>query len=470
MPVSPAYRPDPRLPQLGSEFADPVAAAEFPKTLLRFRNDRTAATVGLDTLTDAEWLAHFGRFEPLPGNLPQPLAQRYHGHQFRVYNPDLGDGRGFTFAQLREAGTDRLLDLGTKGSGQTPWSRQGDGRLTLKGGVREVLATAMLEVLGVPTSRSFSLVETGEDLVRGDEPSPTRSAVLVRLSHSHIRFGSFQRQAYLGQDQEIRRLVDYSVETYYPELDNAPDRAAALLEAVVDRSATLAASWMAAGFVHGVLNTDNMNLTGESFDYGPYRFLPRNDPNFVAAYFDQSGLYSFGRQPEAVSWNLQQLAGGLSLVTGSDGLVAALNDFGPAYRRALAAAMLRRLGLKSKDEAADGALAGAAFRALSTGGDDLRWEPFFFDWFAGNEARALGSVRKAIYAQDGFAEFRRLLADHTPDRPERLKAAYFARPEPQELLIDEIEAIWAAIADKDDWSTFKAKLAAIEIARVAYAL
>jgi uncharacterized protein YdiU (UPF0061 family) len=337
MPVSPAYRPDTRLPSLGPEFADPVAAAAFPRTILRFRNDRAAATVGLDTLTDGEWIAHFGRFEPLPGNLAQPLAQRYHGHQFRVYNPDLGDGRGFTFAQMREAGTGRLLDLGTKGSGQTPWSRQGDGRLTLKGGVREVLATAMLEALGVPTSKSFSLIETGEDLVRGDEPSPTRSSVLVRLSHSHIRFGTFQRQAFLGQDEEIRRLIDYSVETYYPELGNAPDRAQALLEALVGRAARLAASWMAAGFVHGVLNTDNMNLTGESFDYGPYRFLPRNDPNFVAAYFDSAGLYSFGRQPEAVFWNLQQLAGALSLVTGSDPLVAALNGFGPGRRPAGAA-------------------------------------------------------------------------------------------------------------------------------------
>lgn len=470
MPVSPAYRPDPRLPSLGPEFADPEAAAAFPRTILRFRNDRAAATVGLDTLTDAEWIAHFGRFEPLPGNLAQPLAQRYHGHQFRVYNPDLGDGRGFTFAQMREAGTGRLLDLGTKGSGQTPWSRQGDGRLTLKGGVREVLATAMLEALGVPTSKSFSLIETGEDLVRGDEPSPTRSSVLVRLSHSHIRFGTFQRQAFLGQDGEIRRLIDYSVETYYPELGNAPDRAQALLEALVGRAARLAASWMAAGFVHGVLNTDNMNLTGESFDYGPYRFLPRNDPNFVAAYFDSAGLYSFGRQPEAVFWNLQQLAGALSLVTGSDPLVAALNGFGPAYRRALAAAMLARLGLKPGDDETDVALVNAAFRALASGGEALRWEPFFFDWFAGDEARALAGPRADIYAAEGFAEFRRRLAQAEPDRPERLAHPYFARPEPEELLIDEIEAIWAAIAGQDDWSRFQAKLAAIDVARLAWAL
>src|SRR5580700_2931187 len=122
MPPSDTYRPDPVYEHWSAEFADPVRPAEFPSAILRFRNPRAAASVGLDTLTDAEWLAHFARFEPLPGNQKQPLAMRYHGHQFGVYNPDLGDGRGFLFAQLREAGRGRLLDLGTKGSGQTPWS------------------------------------------------------------------------------------------------------------------------------------------------------------------------------------------------------------------------------------------------------------------------------------------------------------------------------------------------------------
>ena len=156
-----SYRPDPRTPELGPEFFDVVEPARFPRHILRFRNQRWARRVGLDTLTDAEWLDHFGCFAPLPDNLGRPLALRYHGHQFQVYNPELGDGRGFLFAQLRDS-DGRLLDLGTKGSGRTPWSRGGDGRLTLKGGVREVLATAMLEALGVDTSRSLSLIETGD--------------------------------------------------------------------------------------------------------------------------------------------------------------------------------------------------------------------------------------------------------------------------------------------------------------------
>ena len=173
-----AYQPETLILSLGDAFYDPVTAADFPETTLRFRNDRAAAEVGLDTLDDAAWLAHFGGFRPLPATLQQPLALRYHGHQFRVYNPDLGDGRGFTFAQLRDR-NGRLMDLGTKGSGQTPWSRAGDGRLTLKGGVREVLATEMLEALGVRTSRTFSLIETGEALERNDEPSPTLSLIHI---------------------------------------------------------------------------------------------------------------------------------------------------------------------------------------------------------------------------------------------------------------------------------------------------
>ena len=188
--------PPPSVPflALADHFADAVEPAHFPDHVLRFRNRRWSETVGLGDLDDAAWVNHFARFEPLPGNLQRPLAMRYHGHQFGTYNPQLGDGRGFLYAQVRNAAGD-LFDLGTKGSGQTPWSRQGDGRLTLKGGVREILAATYLEALGVHTSKAFSLVETGEQLARNDEPSPTRGSVLVRLSESHIRFGTFQRCA-----------------------------------------------------------------------------------------------------------------------------------------------------------------------------------------------------------------------------------------------------------------------------------
>ena len=165
MPVSAGYRPDPAHPALGDAFFDPVTPARFPRHVLRYRNQRWAERVGLGDARRRPSGRTTSRAScRCPGNLPQPLALRYHGHQFRVYNPALGDGRGFLFAQLRDVEDGRLLDLGTKGSGQTPWSRGGDGRLTLKGGVREVLATEMLEALGVPTSKSFSLFETGEAL------------------------------------------------------------------------------------------------------------------------------------------------------------------------------------------------------------------------------------------------------------------------------------------------------------------
>jgi protein adenylyltransferase len=482
MPPSPAYRPDPAFLRLGPDFADPVQPARFPKQIARFRNLRAAATVGLDTLTEDEWAAHFARFEPLPDNQPQPLAMRYHGHQFRVYNPEIGDGRGFLLAQLREAGSGRLLDLGTKGSGQTPYSRFGDGRLTLKGGVREVLAAEMLEALGVPTSRAFALYETGEGLQRGDEPSPTRSSVLTRLSWSHVRFGTFQRHAFHDRADLIQILIDHVVETYYPELAglDGADRAAPLLVAIAARSATLAARWMAAGFVHGVLNTDNMNVTGESFDYGPYRFLPYSDLAFTAAYFDQNGLYAYGRQPQSVFWNLTQLAGCLNLVADEAPLVDALNGFKAAYEAALREAVLARLGLRPLDPESDTALIELAFRILDAGGERLRWEPFFFDWFCGDAQRAMNGPRGDLYRDPGAGDGEGMaalvealgarIAERRPDRPERLRQPRFSAPDPEELLYDEIEAIWARIDEDDDWTAFDDKVAAIRTAGAAWAL
>ncbi|MFS0740969.1 YdiU family protein [Brevundimonas sp. 3P9-tot-E] len=483
MPVSPAYRPEPRFFDLGADYGDAVKAADFPQTILRLRNDRAAAQVGLETLSDAEWLAHFGRFEPLPGQ-PGPVAMRYHGHQFRVYNPDIGDGRGFLAAQMREvsgaqAASDsalpgRLLDLGTKGSGQTPWSRHADGRLTLKGGMREALAAAMLDSLGVPTCRILSLIETGENLERHDEPSPTRAAVMVRLSHSHIRFGTFQRAAYYGRKDQIEALMEHARSLYHPAV--APGDAAGFLAAVVEASAALTAKWIAAGFVHGVLNTDNLNVTGESFDYGPWRFLPHYEPGFTAAYFDQNGLYAFARQPEAVFWNLTQLAGCLKLIADAEPQVAvlteALNGFGPAYIRHLRAAFLNRLGVQSLGEAADQRLLDATLALAREKKEALRWEPIFFDWFGGfsSAARALGGVRGKTYQGEAFDAFRFALMEHEPDRPERLEHPMFAAPEPEEMLIDEVEALWSAIDTADFWAPLQAKLARLEAAKKAWRL
>jgi len=349
--MSSTYRPEFAILDLDSRFYREVAPADFPQHTLRWRNQRWAERVGLGALRDDAWIAHFGRFDPLKGSLETPLALAYHGHQFQVYNPQIGDGRGFLFAQLRDD-DGRLLDLGTKGSGQTPFSRSGDGRLTLKGGVREIMAASMLEAFGVYSSKAFSLIETGEQLHRNDEPSPTRSSVLVRLSHSHVRFGTFQRLAHGGDADGVGKLVEYCIRHFYPQAAGADMAASAvgLLHEVVRATAELAASWMAAGFVHGVLNTDNMVVTGESFDYGPWRFLPYSDPSFTAAYFDERGLYAFGRQPSAALWNLSQLAECLTLLTDAAPLEQELGRFELLYRYAFRSRMLGTLGLQPAGE------------------------------------------------------------------------------------------------------------------------
>ncbi|MGB3338717.1 MAG: YdiU family protein [Devosia sp.] len=453
---------------LGDAFFDRVAPAGFPQTILRHRDQRWAARTGLADLTNEQWLAHFGRFEPLPGSLPQPLALRYHGHQFRSYNPDLGDGRGFLFAQGRDLSDGRLLDFGTKGSGKTPWSRGGDGKLTLKGGVREVLATEMLEALGVYTSKSFSLVETGEALYRGDEPSPTRSSVLVRLSHSHIRIGTFQRLAYIEDTEGLLQLLDYAIATYYPDLADAPDKPAAFLEAVVGNVAKLGAQWIAAGFVHGVLNTDNINITGESFDYGPWRFLPFYDPDFTAAYFDETGLYSFGRQPDTLAWNLTRLAECLLPLSSIEALEPALNTIWPSFRADLPRQMLRRLGLKPRDTESDGAFVTDLFGFLSA--SKAPYEQFFFDWRGGSLSaeRAARSPAAEFYASEAFRPVANGLEHYGPADDLNLGHPYFAREKPRTMLIEEVEAIWAPIAERDDWSLFESTLAEIAEMRDAY--
>ncbi|HZH26486.1 MAG TPA: YdiU family protein [Azospirillaceae bacterium] len=469
MPVSPNYSPDPRHAELGEGFFDVVQAAGFPRHILRHRNQRWADRVGLGTLTPEEWIAHFGRFEPLPDNLPAPLALRYHGHQFMVYNPNLGDGRGFLFAQVRDPVDGRLLDLATKGSGRTPWSRSGDGRLTLKGGVREVLATEMLEALGVDTSKSFSLIETGEALHRQDEPSPTRASVLVRLSHSHIRIGSFQRHAHAGDKERLQRLADYTLRTYMPHawVEDPAARAAALLREACVNVAKMGAGWYAAGFVHGVLNTDNVTVTGESFDYGPYRFLPAYDPMFTAAYFDHSGLYAFGQQPGILNWNLERFAEALTFLCEEGPLVEALETFPPAFETALRSEVLRRLALKPRGFDPDGELVRNLYRFLAASG--AAYERVFFDWYGGpaGAARADASPQADKYTGTEFEAFKATLAAYTPSDDHRPDAPYFAGA-PCMLLIDEVERIWAPIAEADDWSLFEAKLAAIREMADAY--
>ena len=435
--------------ELGDRFYDSVSPADFPKCTARYLNRRWAERIGLGHLDEEQWADHFCRFRPLPENLTGPLALRYHGHQFRVYNPEIGDGRGFLFAQLRDD-RGRLLDLGTKGSGLTPYSRTADGRLTLKGGVREVLATEMLEALGVNTSKTFALFETGEELWRNDEPSPTRSSVMTRLSHSHIRIGTFQRLAFFDDADAIGDLARYCLDQLLGEpLGDVSENAVRLLDCACTATATLAASYIAAGFVHGVLNSDNINITGESFDYGPWRFAPEWEEQFVAAYFDEVGLYAFGRQPEAIHWDVAQLAGCLAMIGEAPALSDLLASWPSRFETALVDRLISRLGVEKQGDAADRPLISAAIKALRS--RNVGIDRFFFDWRGGRVPTA------DVYQAGDYDELRTLLEGR--QRP--LTHPYWSDDAPCSMLIEEVEAIWSAIAERDDWTSFEAKIAAV---------
>ena len=467
--MSAPYTPAPVHLELGRGFSDEVSAASFPEHTLRFRNDRAAATVGLDHLSDTAWVDHFGRFAPLPDNLPTPRALRYHGHQFRHYNPELGDGRGFLFAQVRDA-RGRVLDLGTKGSGRTPYSRGGDGRLTLQGAVREILATELLEARGVDTSKTLSVIETGESLVRHDEPSPTRGAALVRLSWSHVRIGSFQRLAAFQEDDLLVQLAEHTLEHHYPHRVGDPP-AVALVEEAVERCAATTAGWMAAGFVHGVLNTDNINLTGESFDYGPWRFAPTFDPRFTAAYFDEGGLYAFGRQPEAMLWNLHRLCDALTRIAPAADLAAAVDPFFDRFRAWWRTALLARLGLAPTTPKQDTLRARTILEALRQ--VEVGHERFFFDAWGGSArapARFADSPASSLYRSRPFDNVRAWLYDAAPAADARLDHPYWQGADPCDALNDETRALWAPIAERDDWRPLERKIAEIRAAGEAMGL
>ena len=252
------------------------------------------------------------------------------------------------------------------------------GSVGLLGAIRELLATEMLEALGVETSKTFSVVETGEALERNDEPSPTRSAVLVRLQHCHIRIGTFQRLATLGEAENLRKLTAYCQRHYYADESGDPVR---LLGHVAGATARLAASYIAAGFVHGVLNSDNIAITAESFDYGPWRFTPFWDGAFTAAFFDHAGLYAFARQPEAIHWNFVQLGKSLTAIADAEALTAALETFSARFKEAFRDAIFGRLGIRPTSLDEDVELVAAIEDALAK--QTVTIDRFYFDWRGG---------------------------------------------------------------------------------------
>lgn len=308
--------------------------------------------------------------------------------------------------------------------------------------------------------------------MRGDEPSPTRSAVLVRLQHSHLRFGSFQRHAHLGHTDRVRRLAEHCIGSYYPALADDPEPIRALYGEIARRTVALVGSWMAAGFVHGVLNTDNMNVTGESFDYGPWRWLPSYDPMFTAAYFDHGSLYSFGRQPEAAVWNLQRLAETFEDVVDVAVLVQDLRE---GFHRWLQAAVLERvldrLGVTPRGAETDTALVDAWYVFMSR--TKAGYDQAFFDWYGGpaSEGRAASSPAARTYEDPSFGPVRGMIMEYEPTPTARHAVAqrpYFQAERPQSMLIDEVEALWSAIDERDDWAPLHAKVQAVRAMGRAY--
>ena len=448
---------EPVIENLGDDYYDLVAAAKFPAHFLRFRNDQLLPLLGLeaDLVGDVDFITAFGEFS---GARPF-LALRYHGYQFGAYNPFLGDGRGFLYGQVR--GLDgNLYDLGTKGSGRTPYSRSADGRLTLKGGVREVLAGEALHQLGVKTSRCLSLIETGESLWRSDEPSPTRSSVMVRLSQSHIRFGTLERLHYLQRPDLIRKLLDSVIAVYYPDIPDSEDKYSLFYAELVKRIAHLAAQWMAAGFCHGVLNTDNMSIAGESFDYGPYAFIPSYDTQFTAASFDYGGRYSYGNQPYICKFNLELLQLPLAMVTEQSDLEVGLAQFDSYYQQHYQQLMLQKLGYGSDLGILANELLTQTINLLRA--TEISYHGFFAELAQGfNQSWRANSdliLENATFSPQVTTQWRNFYhkcLNHIPViAMETVGERLISHNPPTVLLRPLIESVWQSITEENDWQPF----------------
>ena len=343
---------------------------------------------------DADKLATPDGIDVLAGNVvPEsaaPLAQVYAGHQFGGWSPQLGDGRAILIGEVIAPNRARF-DVQLKGSGRTPYSRMGDGRAWLGPVLREYLVSEAMAALGVPTTRALAALTTGETVVR-EQPLP--GAVLVRVAASHIRVGTFQYFASQQDTDGLKYLTDYAIARHAPDADGA----LGLLEFVVERQADLVAKWMGLGFIHGVMNTDNMTISGETIDYGPCAFMDTYHPMRVFSSIDQHGRYAFARQPDVAMWNLAQLASALLPLIG-DGAPAqaAVDRFPDMFRQAWLAVFRAKLGLRTEAEG-DAELIHRLMDIMTNGQSDFT-----------NTFRALGTeaARDEFADGDAFAEWRR---------------------------------------------------------------
>jgi uncharacterized protein YdiU (UPF0061 family) len=348
----------------------------------------------------------------LPGM--QPYSARYGGHQFGHWAGQLGDGRAITLAEVRGPSGERY-DLQLKGAGKTPYSRTADGRAVLRSSVREFMVSEAMHRLGVPTTRALSLVATGEAVVRDmfydGHPQEEPGAVVCRVAPSFVRFGNFEILAASGERELLKQLADYVIRHHYPEL-GAPSPAtyASWFEEICRRTAVLAVDWMRVGFVHGVLNTDNMSILGLTIDYGPYGWLEGFDPNWTPNTTDAVGRrYCYGNQPRIAQWNLVRLASALyPLLNDKTPLEQGLARFAEAYERGAGRMMAEKLGLAALDREGDDRLLTDLFELLQQVETDMT---LFFRLLAtvpvgheGLEDQALVEpLKRAFYNEDAFA-------------------------------------------------------------------
>ncbi|MAT03620.1 MAG: hypothetical protein CL424_01035 [Acidimicrobiaceae bacterium] len=341
------------LPELGVDWE----ATELPDPRLVAFNDALAVELGLTALRDDVEVLAGQRL--LPGS--HPIAMAYAGHQFGSYNPQLGDGRALLLGEITTA-EGRLVDLHLKGSGRTPFARGGDGRAALGPMLREFVFAEALHALGVPTTRALAVITTGDRVHRaGDDVG----ALLVRTAASHLRVGTFEYAARLPDRSALRRLTDHAIERHHPDAADTEEPALGLLDAVVGAQAELIARWMLIGFVHGVMNTDNTTISGETIDYGPCAFMNRFDPDTVFSSIDHGGRYRYAHQPSIAEWNLTRLAESLlpllvvedrsNLDESVARVRAVLETFMPRFRSAWERGMRAKLGLV-EDRPDDGRL------------------------------------------------------------------------------------------------------------------
>lgn len=326
--------------------AEPAVA---PKLLLF--NHSLAEELGLDPVAlDSEaGLAIFSGNVTPEGS--EPLAQAYAGHQFGGFAPQLGDGRALLLGEVIDT-RQRRRDIQLKGSGRTPFSRGGDGRAALGPVLREYLIGESMHALGIPTTRALAAVTTGEDVYR---ETPLPGAVLTRIAASHLRVGTFQFGAAGGDVDTVRELADYAIARHYPHTASAENSYLAFFEAVADAQASLVARWMSIGFIHGVMNTDNMTISGETIDYGPCAFMDRYSPDTVFSSIDRQGRYAYGNQPAILSWNLIRLAETLIRFVDPEKdraiqlLTDAVERIQPLYETYSLARMRSKVGLSTDD-------------------------------------------------------------------------------------------------------------------------